>query len=57
MVSQGLLNRNLWVSERGYYLVRIWASNPKSCKVYPGLGILQLADCCPSISLKKCFVQ
>ena len=28
---------------------------PKSNEVYPGLGILQLADCCPSKSLKQCF--
>ena len=52
-------------SERGY-LIGTSASRqgvldsnliaaPKSCEVYPGLGILRLADCCPSISLKKCL--
>ena len=30
-------------------------ASPKSCEVYPGLSILQLADCCPSKSLKQCF--
>ena len=52
-------------SERGY-LVCTLAFRPgvlgsnliaalKPCEVYPNLGIVQLADCCPSISLKQCF--
>ena len=54
-------------SERGYLVptlasrLGVPGSNPmaalKSCEVYPGLGILQLADCCHSISLKKCIGQ
>ena len=52
-------------SERGY-LVCTLAFRPgvlgsnliaalKPCEVYPNLGIVQLADCCPSISLKQSF--
>ena len=63
-----MIHVNLLTQQMHDYLVctsafrqGVLGSNPiaarKSREVYPGLGILQTVDCCPSISLKKCLGQ